>query len=947
MENLENKESIEIITKETLEININKNNENEELKKELNEQFKLSYEQESYLKQQLLKYSVQDEVKIYFSNSQNVTETLFLKFLFGQLTSIPLLTSKQQAKIRFQQLIDRLPHIIIQSQIATKQETNDQFRKFVVKCFDIALRTPQEKQKDKTLKVFKDYNKEEWERLQKYKPDKIVKLKQQDTLEDIEDEKEEEKRKNNIYDVERDETIVRLQRRLTEVTQVIVMNIEERNKEGGSSTNGIGYLFGTILQTKNVKDLPPDLSEFIQIMIKILSLWMEREMRDPKQVTKLKRLYMITPITAIKASLNIANPVTLLKGMILMFLAKPFGARNLMQTICSVMVEAAKTERTAKKAHKKAEQDLSDLKHAVRKQVLAKIKGFAYNSHHVSDAAGSPILQFKEIPSAISILQYQWPGSPSLDASILQQLNEEQFKSLFEYAKLEKRKKEKEDFVEILGNEEMIEIIRELLPVLYEPLGKLFCKANIGNHFERLARVIKKLIVAAETGNLVGEDEVDDFELSGDEITDDQFVNGGGSNSSSKSNSINNSASNSFNNGTPSDTFVIPPQTEEKKGLLSKSLGWFKSKTTSTTNTNAKASTQPSTPIKIGIESTSPINDSGHIDSGEFSIDSPSDSPIIVTSTTTSTTTTTTTTTPTVVVSPNPKESSMFTKFTSDISDFLGTNTDNQKEKSKNIKKKFKKDRKQAITMAERLVLFEEVNTTLMERIYELIHELVVADAKIQFDSPVFHSADSSSSNPVSPIPNGENSDQKSTSEQQPPQQETEQKTGLLSLSLCWLLGLLQFLKDEEVDVSKQIFDPLSPNLKKLIIAELDSVIQYREWRMEVGNKEATKKNIEKDEKNKKNKNDKKDSEPEQKESEKEKDNKEEQEEEEEEFDLEKEKKEKRPVLEYLPTLVGPFLSLISERLGRLGDPSKYSLRNISTDIGEIKLDDPDTIKTN
>ncbi|KAN0024738.1 hypothetical protein ACTFIV_009147 [Dictyostelium citrinum] len=946
MENLENKDSIEIITKETLEINLNKNTEgenNEELKN-LSQEFKLTYEQESYLKQQLLKYSVQDEVKIYFGNSQNLNETLFLKFLFGQLTSIPLLTSKQQAKLRFQQLIDRLPHIIIQSQIATKQETNDQFRKFVVKCFDIALRTPQEKQKDKTLKVFKDYNKEEWERLQKYKPDKLMKLKQQETLEDKEDEKEDEKRKNNIYDVERDETIVRLQRRLTEVTQVIVMNIEERNKEGGSSTNGIGYLFGTILQTKSIKDLPPDLSEFIQIMIKILSLWMEREMRDPKQVTKLKRLYMITPITAIKASLNIANPVTLLKGMILMFLAKPFGARNLMQTICSVMVEAAKTERTAKKAQKKAEQDLSELKHAVRKQVLAKIKGFAYNSHHVSDAAGSPILQFKEIPSAISILQYQWPGSPPLDGSILQQLNEEQFKSLFEYAKLEKRKKEKEDFVEILGNDEMIEIIRELLPVLYEPLGKLFCKANIGNHFERLARVIKKLIVAAETGSLVGEDEVDDFELSGDEITDDQFVNGG-SNNSSKSNSINNSASNSFNNGTPSDTFVIPPQTEEKKGLLSKSLGWFKSKTTSTTtttNTNVKASTQPSTPIKIGIESTSPISDSGHIDNSEFSIDSPSDSPIIVTSsstTTTTTTTTSTTTTTPVVVSPNPKESSMFTKFTSDISEFLGTNTDNQKEKSKNIKKKFKKDRKQAITMAERLVLFEEVNTTLMERIYELIHELVVADAKIQFDSPVFQSADSSS-NPVSPIPNGENSDQKSTTSEQP-QQETEQKTGLLSLSVCWLLGLLQFLKDEEVDVSKQIFDPLSPNLKKLIIAELNSVIEYREWRMDVGNKEATKKNIEKDEKNKKNKKDKKEI-GQEKENENENEN-----DEEEEFDLEKEKKEKRPVLEYLPTLVGPFLSLIGERLGRLGDPSKYSLRNISTDIGEIKLDDPETIKKN
>ncbi|EGC32820.1 hypothetical protein DICPUDRAFT_37728 [Dictyostelium purpureum] len=840
-------------TNNSNDINITNNDNKTNIEINIDEKIQLTYDQESYLKQQLLKYSIQEEVKIYFQDSHNLQITLFLKFLFTQLTTIPLLTSKQQAKVRFQQLIDKLPHIIIQSQIATKKETNDQFRKFVVKCFDIALRTPKEKKKDKTLKVFKDFNQEEIERLEKYKPDKAKKLKDQETLEDKEDEKEEEKRKNNVFDVERNETILRLQKRLTEVTQIIVMNIEQKNQEGGSSTNGIGYLFNTILHTKSVHDLPPDLNEFVQILIKILSLWMEREMRDPKQVQKLKRLYMITPITAIKASFSIANPVTLLKGMILLFLAKPFGSRNLIQTLCSVMVEAGKTERISKKALKKAEEDLVGIKSSIRKQVIQKVKGFAYNTHQLQDSTGKPLDVYKEMPSAISILQYQWPGSPPVDSSIISMLNEEQFKSLFEYAKLEKRKKEKEDFVEILGHDEMIEIIRDLLPVLYEPLGKLFCKANIGNHFDRLARVIKKLIVAAETGNLVDDQEVDTVDL--DEEDSDEIEVASASeklatqpiNGSSSTTTTTTTTNTSSTNTTASAT---PPQQEEPKkiGLISKSLSWFKSK-------SSKENLQEN-------------------NSSEFSIDSP----------------------PTE----SPNRESLLSKFTNDINEFLGTTPESYQEKKKTIKKKFKKDKKQDITMAERLILFEEVNTTLMERVYELLHELVVADDKIEYESTSTNEGGSTE----------------------------ETKTGLLSLSVCWLLGLLQFLKDEEVDVTSQIFDPLSPNLKKLIIAELDSVINYREWRMEVGNKEATKKNIEKDLKNLSL--DDSDSDSEEEEEEKEISDKESVEGE----DITKKKKKlKKPELEYLPTLIGPFISLVSDRLGRLGDPSKYSLRNISNDI--------------
>ncbi|KAF2073205.1 hypothetical protein CYY_005487 [Polysphondylium violaceum] len=858
------------------------------------QEYKLTLDQEAYFKQQLLKYAIQEEVVVYFNNPNMLEETLFLKFLFKNLTTIPLLTSKPQAKIRFQQLINTLPKIIIQSQVATKQETNDHFRKFAVKCFDVALRTPLEKQKDKTLKIFTDLDREEKDRQKKIRPKT---LKDQATLEDLQDQQEEEERKKNPADMQREDTILRLQKRLTEVTQIIIMNVESKNHAGDN--NGINYLFETILKTPNVHDLPPDLYEFATIIIKILSLWMEREMRDPKQVQKMKRLYMITPIKAIKASLAIANPVTLLKGIIIMFLAKPFGSRNLIQTICSVMVEGGKTDKISKKAYKDAEAQLSNLKSHVKKQVLNKVKGFVANMHQISDSNGQPITVFKEMPSVITILQYQWPSSPPLDSSVISQLEEEQFKSLFEYAKLEKRKKEKNDFVEILGNDEMIDIIRELLPVLYEPLGKLFCKANIGHHFEKLAHVIKKTIIAAETGELVEDEE--DIDLSDYvDINESEPSTPRDAVSPNLNNSTPSSINNSNNNLQPTQSAPSSiASTPQKKGLFSKSMDWFsKPSIFSKSNNNGN---QGNNNNNIAIDSP-PQSPTGTV----FVLDESQSAP----------------TSPAPITNSTSTSSGFLQRFTNDLNDFLATSEEQQRQKQQSIKKKFKKDKSQTITLSERLVLFQDVNTTLIERVYKMVHELVVSDAKSNAELVNNNNKDnkdnsnnsSVESPPLSPTTNSSSSSDESFSSpvnsvkdnknNNKDKEEEELKTGLLSQSVCWLLGLLQFLKDEEVDVFSEIYKPLSPNLKLNIIKELNAVIKYRDWRLQHGNKEATKENIEKVDKLHMS------------------------------LEEEENKKPEKPSLEYLPTLTGPFISLIHQRFARLGDPAKYSLTNLSSIIG-------------
>ncbi|EGG19714.1 hypothetical protein DFA_00292 [Cavenderia fasciculata] len=788
-----------------------------------NDNVTLTHDQESYLKQQLLKYSIQEEIIIYFKDADSLKQTLFLKFLFEQLTTIPLLTNKAAAKQKFQQLIHTLPNIVIQSQLASKQETSDHFRKFVVKVFDVALRTPQEKKKDKTLKVFKDPTLDinQMKKKRGDKPD-------QHTTEDREKiaEEEEKEKKKSQKDIERDETIMQLQRRLTEITQVIIMNIEKKNlqaekekeKNGGSgdknAENGISSLFNVILKTKHFKDLPDEYYEFTTTVIKIMSLWMERELRDPKQIVKLKRLYMITPVKAIRASLAIANPITLLKGIIVMFLAKPFGARNLIQTIASVMVELGKTDRATKVALKAAETALNDLPNRNHRRLLInKMKGFTANSTQVSDQQGTPIAYFKEVPEPIVIMQYQWPSSPSVDPEIIAQLEEHHYTALFEYVKLEKRRREKNDFIEVLGNDEMIEIIRELLPVLYEPLGKLFCKANIGYHFEKIAYCLKKILTVAETGELEPDDEEGDLELKIDSSSiDNEELKLERQHYSTNTTPNLNRNNNNVGNGNSGFAQSVPnsPMQNGKgqvngnsgSNIFSRSFSWLKP---------SNWSSQPSSPTTSATSTSASTND--------------------------------------VEINESLFEEAHLS--------------------SKDVKKKFKKDKNQTITMAERLVL-----------IYDAIHDLVVSDAKIT------------------------QKEREELKEKGIKSERDESETGLLSQSVCWLLGLLQFLKDEELDVHTAVFDTLSPELKKKVIDELDQVIAYRAWRLENGNMEATKANIEKVDNQG--------------------------------LDLSEEKEKSKdegppkPILEYTPTLTTPFIEIVRERFTHLGDPSKYSLVNLS-----------------
>lgn len=106
------------------------------------------------LKKQLIKLGVQREVDQFFEDKKTLDDTLFLSFVYRKTQEFPLWSSRTEAKTKCSELFMTLPMLCRSSQRATKRDPqNKALRKIIASCFDIAIRTPQERDNDKAQQL--------------------------------------------------------------------------------------------------------------------------------------------------------------------------------------------------------------------------------------------------------------------------------------------------------------------------------------------------------------------------------------------------------------------------------------------------------------------------------------------------------------------------------------------------------------------------------------------------------------------------------------------------------------------------------------------------------------------------------------------------------------------------------------------------------------------------
>eukprot|EP01112_Ceratiomyxa_fruticulosa_P017402 TRINITY_DN5411_c0_g1_i3.p1 TRINITY_DN5411_c0_g1~~TRINITY_DN5411_c0_g1_i3.p1 ORF type:complete len:645 (+),score=121.27 TRINITY_DN5411_c0_g1_i3:232-2166(+) len=430
----------------------------------------LSYQQESYLKKTLLKLSIQQELAQLFQNPNYLLEdSVLLKYLYIQALSIPFFNKEgaEKAKQEFERLCLSLPSYITTGHIATKKDQdNRRLRIFVAKIYDLVLRTPLERLHDN-----------DWS----YSEKSFMEVSEHFKGPEIEKEINKE--------TERRAKIHLLGNEISNLSQAI---FSELSQDGGTEK-----LAELIKETENLTDMPQIYQKFLENGALLISILMEREMNREARWKKWKKFAENMPVRSIKIILSYSNISKLVYGLLTIFTARPFGSHSLMMKIAKGMVEYRTTQTRAEEKKKEAVTHLRryDCWYDIIYSLECHVQNFGFEEHIVEQGTEETNVNRRVFSDSLIqdvLRDYE------LDEAVIASLTTEDFSGIREWLVLEVRLKEKEKFIDMLGSEEMVSMIRILLPVIYGPLNEVFVKADAGTHFSKMFKLVKRMVQIGE-----------------------------------------------------------------------------------------------------------------------------------------------------------------------------------------------------------------------------------------------------------------------------------------------------------------------------------------------------------------------------------------------------------------------------------------------------------------
>ncbi len=190
--------------------------------------------------------------------------------------------------------------------------------------------------------------------------------------------------------------------------------------------------------------------------------------------------------------------VFILPYMIHLFFAKPLGAKNLLQRIFVVVTELSRTEK-----------EIKELQKLVGKRIALKISQWIANYHQVGDFHTDSIMPGEhedELPIdgvkdplvfIIGVLTH--PLEPMISQPEIEHIvNNDMVNVVKNLIALEIRRKDKNEFIALFGDERVISLLKEFLPMIYEPLFAIYAKGDTGMLLSALFKLAKSSLATAE-----------------------------------------------------------------------------------------------------------------------------------------------------------------------------------------------------------------------------------------------------------------------------------------------------------------------------------------------------------------------------------------------------------------------------------------------------------------
>lgn len=451
---------------------------------------------EEQLKFDLLWFLVDEEVHQFIREPtfDTLQETLLIKESYEALNSFPLYVHQNAAfKERLKSLFLAAPKLIQEIKMATKKDVVTDTKELLLLLFDNLLRTPFRRTVSDILQARKDNNASNGSSANEGSKEQT--LSQHSLSDDDED---------TWYDGCGDEDLgseEKMYRRDVSKRAAVATKLAHHLTLEIQHSGGVRKLSSLFKTCKTFDELPETYHTLFDATRTVFVDMLFHELHHESSIRKLKTIYTLTPVLALKGLLTITNPLRLVNGMFSLFLARPFGSRSILQRIMEVVVELSRTKNEMKQMQKTFIKDSNFEKNTAKKIVQ-------YISTYVEQIDFSALFDIADVEEFSSEkiameekrrMMHQISGNNTLSNSFnFEMWTAQQIELGYNVFRLCVRWKQKKMLVDLIGQDEIITPLRQLAHVTLAPLMDLYAVGNIGACLTVLSNTVSEIIKAAQ-----------------------------------------------------------------------------------------------------------------------------------------------------------------------------------------------------------------------------------------------------------------------------------------------------------------------------------------------------------------------------------------------------------------------------------------------------------------
>ncbi|TFK43508.1 hypothetical protein BDQ12DRAFT_182861 [Crucibulum laeve] len=293
--------------------------------------------------------------------------------------------------------------------------------------------------------------------------------------------------------------------------------------------DGLTHIFGTIKVTPSIRDLPPNyqaVTEWARISL-ASTVFQQFVASDDASETfaGLKRIHGLMPYFMLKAALKISNPMGMIRSVLDLFLAQPFGGKSLLQR----MFTSSLTEEV-----RVLEEEIEAVKDKVDDPIMcAKIQQFVNAPKEIQDmfkvdaaaekmnlltvvlrSAEEPVLsrvQMHRLARAHRAHTIYLKKREELDDSDDDDGPQDEDAWLLEDLKvlthLYSRLRDREQLIALIFEGFTAELLKDIITIFYSPLAQVYRAASIADSLSDLQAFINDLIKTVEQAEELSQDD--------------------------------------------------------------------------------------------------------------------------------------------------------------------------------------------------------------------------------------------------------------------------------------------------------------------------------------------------------------------------------------------------------------------------------------------------------